>query len=86
MPDAPDSHQARLVARLLTTAGIVTLLGAVAAYATGDEIHLRGAVVRTHTDAVWVLGVLGAALVVVAFAMVIISTQDARLPARDDVP
>ena len=76
----------RLGATLLTATGLVTASGAVAAYVTGAEVYVRGETVRTHTDAVWVLGVVAAALMVAAFVLVmrISALESGAVPARSD--
>lgn len=73
----------RTWARVLVIAGLVAGAGALAAYATGDELYLGGGVVRTQMDAVWVLGVGGAALVAAAFFLVLrISEADSQEEQR----
>lgn len=75
----------RTWARVLVIVGLVAGAGAFAAYATGDELYLGGEVVRTQMDAVWVLGVLGAALVAAAFVLVLriseIGSQEEQQPS-----
>lgn len=46
----------RTAARVVTAWGAATCVAALLAYATGEEL---AADVRTHADAVWVLGSLG---------------------------
>jgi hypothetical protein len=61
--ERPDYQQENLLltARCLALFSGVCLVGAVLAYATGDEVYARGGSFRSHMDAVWVLSVLALA-------------------------
>jgi len=56
-------------ASALLAGGLVCLVAAIIAFATGDVVDTGGGSFRTHVDAVWVLGSLGVAMVVAAFAL-----------------
>ncbi len=55
-------------ASALLAGGVVCAVAAITAYTTGDVVHTRGGSFRTHVDAAWVLGTLGVAMVVAAYA------------------
>ena len=66
---APDQHgqeNLELITRIAGIGSVVCLAGAGLAYATGDEVSGGW---RTHMDAFFVLGTLGAALMLVALAV-----------------
>jgi hypothetical protein len=56
-------------ASALLAGGLVCAVAAIIAFATGDVVDTRGGSFRTHVDAVWVLGTLGGAMVVAAYAL-----------------
>jgi hypothetical protein len=56
-------------ASALLAGGLVCAVAAIIAFATGEVIDTGGGSYRTHVDAVWVLGTLGVAMVVAAFAL-----------------
>jgi hypothetical protein len=65
-------QQADLVvagASALLAGGLVCVVAAIIAFATGDVVDTGGGSFRTHVDAVWVLGALGVAMVVAAYAL-----------------
>ena len=68
----PETQQPDLVAAgaaALLSGGFVCAVAAIVAFITGDVIVTDGGSYRTHADAVWVLGTLGVAMVVAAYAL-----------------
>jgi hypothetical protein len=80
MPDNRPDHDLdnlRLTASVLVTTSVITLVGALLSYVTGDELG-RG---RGHMDATLVLLVVGSALAV-ASLIVFVERKD-RASARE---
>ncbi len=56
-------------ASALLAGGLVCVVAAVVAFATGEVVDTSGGSFRTHVDAAWVLGTLGVAMIVSAYAL-----------------
>ncbi len=66
MPEGPPDY-GRAAERALILGSLICLLAAILAFATGGPVSLRSGSIRTHTDAVWVLGTLAVVLFTAAF-------------------
>ena len=72
-----------LLGIVLTALTGLFAVAALTAYATGEEVFVRGGGFRTHADAVWVLGTFAVAMAVGAIFVWIELDRPNRVASRE---